>query len=613
MKTILKYLKPYLFLAMISPLMMIGEVSADLCLPYLMRYIVNYGICGMTIDDSESGYRMALNIMHFFRGEQFTGMNLIITMGILMLVITLIGGFFGVFSAFTAAKAAQGMGLDLRKAAYARVMRLSIQQTDAFTTGSLVTRMTNDISMVMEFVEFLLRGFVRAPFFFLGGSVLLFALNVKFGIVILCTVPILALVLTLVLRKAIPLYTIIQKRLDRVNSVVQENVSGARVVKAYNREKYECERFDTANAGLSQINLDVQRLMALISPVLTILLNVAIIAIIYIGGFQVRLGNTGMSTGTIMAAITYATQIINGVMMMTNMFQMISRATASMKRVNEVLDTNPAIISGTHKSAPAEHTKSSADEITFEHVNFRYPGSSQMVLKDINLTVKKGEMLAIIGTTGVGKSTLASMIPRFYDAESGNVWIEGIPIREWDTDALRAKIGYVMQKSELFSATIRENILWGREDADGDAVIEAAKVAQVYDFVMNFADGFDTFVAEKGASLSGGQKQRVSIARAVIRKPEILILDDCTSALDLATEAKVREGLRNTLSNTTIIMIAQRIASVREADRIAVLESDGRILHCGSHEELLESSQTYRDIYESQVKSGAYKGGEGNE
>lgn len=605
MKRMFRYLKPYAFLAVISPFMMIGEVAADLCLPYLMSFIVNYGINGMDINDPESGSALAVKIMHLVKGTDFSRMDLIITMGVLMLLITLIGGFFGTFSAFTAATAAQGLGLDLRKDSYRKVMSLSIEQTDAFTTGSLVTRMTNDISMVVEFMEFLLRGLVRAPMFFIGGSILLFALNLQFGVIIMCTVPVLLVVMFIVMKRAIPLYTIMQKRLDTVNSVVQENVGGARVIKAYNKEDYECNRFDSANASLRDVNLDVQRIMALISPVLTILLNVAIIAVIYVGGFQISIEKAGMTTGSIMAAITYATQIINGLMMMTNMFQMISRATASVKRVNEILDTEPAIQSGTVQTGNAD----SPYQIELNHVCFHYPGTKgRPVLNDINLQVRKGEMVAIIGTTGVGKSSLAQLIPRFYDADEGEVRVEGVPVRDWDLSALRSKIGYVMQKSELFSATMAENIRWGKPEASDEEVEEAARTAQAYDFISGFSEGFDTYIAEKGASLSGGQKQRVSIARAVIRKPEILILDDCTSALDLATEAKVREGLRQVLSGTTVIMIAQRIASVQEADRIAVIEADGSIRHCASHEELLKISETYREIYQSQVKSGAYQG-----
>lgn len=598
MKQIFHYLKSYAFLAVISPLMMMGEVAADLCLPFFMSFIVNYGIVGIDIYSPEKGSRFAAAIVKLFCGAGFGRMDIIVTFGIMMLVITLTGGFFGTFSAYTSAKAAQGMGYDLRRDAYRKVMSLSIEQTDDFTTGSLVTRMTNDISMVVEFVEFLLKGMVRSPMFLVGGTIMLLLLDVKFGLLILSIIPVLVLVLGLVLGKAVPMYSVVQKRLDKVNSVVQENVSGARVVKAYNREAYECGRFDSANSQLRTVNYDVLKLMAVISPVLTVLLNLSIIAIIYVGGFSIGIENAGMSTGSIMAAITYATLIINGLMMMTNLFQMVSRAAASSKRVNEILETAPAIESGSRL------VPESGMEIAFQDVSFRYPHTAGMpVLNHINLEIRRGETLAVIGATGSGKSSLAALIPRFYDATGGQVLINGIPIREYSLPSLRSKIGYVMQKSELFSDTIAQNIRWGKKYASEEEVKQAAGTAQASGFIQDY----DSHIEEKGASLSGGQKQRLSLARALVRRPEILILDDSTSALDLSTEARLRNALKHTLKNTTVIIIAQRIASVQDADRIAVMENNGTILHCAPHEELLAISETYRNIYFSQVKSGAYK------
>ena len=594
MRRIFHYLKPYALLAVVSPLLMIGEVAADLCLPKLMSVIVDYGI-NASGDVSESA--LGSMVMRIVFGEgSYTSMQVIITFGVLMLLVVLVGGFFGVFCAYTAAKASQGLGDDLRCDAYAKVMSLSIEQTDKFTTGSLVTRMTNDITMIVEFTEMILRMLVRSPMFFIGGTIMLCTLDLKFGFVLICSLPIMAIMLALVLSKAVPIFSNIQKRLDKVNSVVQENVSGARVVKAYVREDYEYERFKSANGELRDTNIKVQKLMAIMHPVLTVVMNAAVIAVILIGGFEIEnVAGSGMSAGTIMAAVTYVTQVIMSIMMVTMLFHSVSRAMASVKRVGEVLDSDPVIVSGERRSEGDEIA------VSFKGVDFRYPSAKgRPVLHDINIDIKKGETFAIIGETGSGKTSLVNLIMRFYDATEGEVSVNGVPVKEYELSSLRSGISYVMQKSELFSGTIAENIRWGKADATDEEVAEAARIAQAEEFVNSFADKYDTYIAEKGASLSGGQKQRMSIARALVRRPEIIILDDATSALDLATEAKLRRALRENLEDATVIMIAQRIASVKEADRIAVIEN-GTIKDCGSHDELMRTSETYRDIYNSQM------------
>ena len=576
---------------------MIGEVTADLCLPRLMTVIVD---CGIGAGGDVSSSDLGKTVMRILYGEgQYTSMQVIITFGVLMLLIVLVGGFFGVFCAYTAAKASQGVGDDIRRDAYTKVMSLSIEQTDKFTTGSLVTRMTNDISMIIEFVEMFLRMLVRSPMFFIGGLIMLLSLDLSFGTVLLCAFPVMVLMLVFVLGRAVPMFSAIQKKLDRLNCVVQENVTGARVIKAYVKEDYEGERFEAANSDLRDTNIKVGRIMAIMNPVLTVVMNAAIIAVIYIGGWQIQnVGGTGMTAGTIMAAITYITQVIMSIMMVTMMFQSISRAMASVKRVNEILDTEPVITSG-------NVTEASSDvAVSMRGVGFRYPDATgRPVLHDINIEVKKGETFAIIGATGSGKTSLVNLIPRFYDATEGEVVVDGKPIAEYDLHALRQKIAFVMQKSELFSGTIAENLRWGKENATAEEIQTAARIAQAEPFVLTFNDGYDAYIAEKGASLSGGQKQRMSIARALTRRPEILILDDATSALDLSTEGKLRAALKSELTDTTVIMIAQRIASVKDADRIAVIEN-GTIKDCGSHDELMQTSETYRDIYNSQMKNG---------
>lgn len=574
---VLRYLKPYWLFALLCPLAMILEVSMDLLQPTLMSDIVDNGILGNAAADENLRY--------------------VLITGLKMLVFSLIGCFGGIASAAFGTAAAQKMGNDLRKDAFAKVMHMSFQQTDKFTTGSLVTRLTNDITAIQEFVAMSLRMFVRTGMQFIGGIAVILTLNVNFGIVLVISLPVQLIAVAIIMKKASPLFSIVQSRLDKVNSVVQENVSGARVVKAFTREEYEINRFDNANTDLMTTNLKVQKLLATLNPILMIIMNASVIAIIMIGGFQVEA--KAMQVGEVMAAVTYITQILMSVMMVGMMFQQVSRSAASMKRVNEVLSTNPVISDG-NKSADSDNSGT----VEFRNVGFSYPGSSgKPVLSGIDLKAEKGQMIAILGSTGCGKTSLVNLVPRFYDATKGDVLVDGVNVKDYDVDTLRSKIGVVLQKSELFSGTVAENIRWGCETATDEEVKTAAKIAQAEEFIDGFNDGYDTMISEKGASLSGGQKQRMAIARAIIKKPEILIFDDSTSALDLSTEAKLHKALRESLSGVTVIMIAQRIASVMRADKIAVLEN-GSICAFGTHKELMESSSVYRDIYYSQMKQG---------
>ena len=574
---VLRYLKPYWLFALLCPLAMILEVSMDLLQPTLMSDIVDNGILGDAAADENLRY--------------------VLITGLKMLVFSLIGCFGGIASAAFGTAAAQKMGNDLRKDAFAKVMHMSFQQTDKFTTGSLVTRLTNDITAIQEFVAMSLRMFVRTGMQFIGGIAVILTLNVNFGIVLVISLPVQLIAVAIIMKKASPLFSIVQSRLDKVNSVVQENVSGARVVKAFTREEYEINRFDNANTDLMTTNLKVQKLLATLNPILMIIMNASVIAIIMIGGFQVEA--KAMQVGEVMAAVTYITQILMSVMMVGMMFQQVSRSAASMKRVNEVLSTNPVISDG-HKSADSDNSGT----VEFRNVGFSYPGSSgKPVLSGIDLKAEKGQMIAILGSTGCGKTSLVNLVPRFYDATEGDVLVDGVNVKDYDVDTLRSKIGVVLQKSELFSGTVAENIRWGCETATDEEVKTAAKIAQAEEFIDGFNDGYDTMISEKGASLSGGQKQRMAIARDIIKKPEILIFDDSTSALDLSTEAKLHKELRENLSGVTVIMIAQRIASVMRADKIAVLEN-GSICAFGTHKELMESSSVYRDIYYSQMKQG---------
>ncbi len=591
-----------------APLLMVGEVACDLLLPYLMSFIVNYGILGMDVTGA-NGSVLVARLMRMLWSTGSSRPQLIVTLGLLMLVITLVGGFFGVFCSYVTQKAAQGFGHDLRCAAYKKVMSLSIEQTDAFTTGSLVTRLTNDITVVVDFMQQLLRSFVRPPMFMFGGMVMLFSLHVGFGMIVLAIIPTVALLIYLILKKALPLFTEAQNRLDAINLIVQENTGGARVIKAYVREAYECDRFTQANSQYKRVNLDVFRLMASLPPIMQFMMNFAVLLVIFIGCRAIGLGKA-MTTGAIMAAVTYTTQAVRSLIMATNLLQSVTRAQVSAARINAVLDTLPVVRDPEGHSlqvdAPSAGTNADDLALSFDHVTFAYPqAAGKVVLKDISLHVRRGETFAIIGSTGAGKTSLVSLIPRFYDATEGHVFVDGKNVRDYAQRDLRAKIGYVMQKSELFSATAKENIRFAKNDASDEEIIQAAKSAQADAFISAKPDGYHTFIAERGSSLSGGQKQRISIARALVRKPEILILDDATSALDLATEEKLHEALRSQYAGTTVILVAQRIASVKSADRIAVIENDGRCMYCAPHKELLRTSETYREIYDSQIKTGA--------
>ncbi len=572
---VLKYLKKYWYFAILSPLFMILEVSMDLLQPRLMSSIVDDGIVTGSI-------------------------GLIAELGVQMLIFTLIGCCGGVLSGVFANLASQSFSNDLRKDAFSKVMKMSFQQTDKFTIGSLVTRLTNDITACQDFVGMALRMMVRTLMQFIGGIVMVLSINSSFGYILLFTLPVQILVIILVLRRGAPLFSVVQSKLDRVNSVVQENVSGARVVKAYTREDYEFQRFSRANDELVSTNLRVQKLMALLTPILSILMNASVIMVIWIGGESVRAAAGEMQVGSIMAAITYITQILMSMMMIGMMFQMVTRAAASAGRIREVLEADPVISDGAFGGKPGE-----TGTVEFRGVSFRYPGvHSGNVLTDVSLRVNKGETVAILGATGCGKTSLVSLIPRFYDATEGEVLVDGVNVRDYRLDDLRSRIGFVLQKSELFSETIEENIRWGDPEASDEEVRRAAEIAQADEFISGFTDGYKDMITEKGSSLSGGQKQRLSIARAIVKHPEILIFDDSMSALDLTTDAKLQKALREKLVGTTVIMIAQRVASVMRADKIAVIDN-GRIAAFDNHENLMKTCEVYRDIYNSQMREGA--------
>jgi len=567
---IFRYMKKYWFFAILAPIFMVIEVIMDLKQPLLMAEIVD---------------------VHLINGD----IQAIILTGLKMLGLVFLGGVAGILCGVFTNLAAFKYSNDMRQDVFKHIVNLSFEQTDNFTTGSLVTRITNDITQVTNIVSMSMRMLIRTFVQFAGGIVALLTINPKFSSVLLYILPVLLVAIIIILAIISPKFSIMQTRVDDVNAIVQENVTGARVVKAYTAEAKETKRFEKANQNLFDINWKVFKTLSIMSPFMSVCIYIALLSIMYVGGKDIIAG-TGLEVGDLTAAISYITMILFGFMMLAMFAQTIVRGTASIKRLNAVLDTNPVVNEGEVFETEEIGT------VEFKDVSFSYPGSSgENVLTNINLKVNKGEKIGILGSTGCGKSTLVNLITRFYDATVGEVLVDGVNVKDFKFDCLRNKVAFVLQKSELYSGTIKDNICWGKEGATFEEVEYAAKIAQADSFIKSFNEGYDTFVAEKGASLSGGQKQRISISRALIKKPEILIFDDSTSALDLQTEANLYKAINENLRDMTIITIAQRVASVKNADKIVVL-NDGKIASIGSHDELINSCPIYQEIYNSQLK-----------
>lgn len=575
-----KYIKRYWFYALLAPLFMLGEVAMDLLQPSLMTTIVDDGVLG--INNNGVG-----------------DLSLVIKVGLMMIATVLVGCLCGILSGVFANLCSQKFANDLRKDCFKRVINLSFEQTDDFSTGSLVTRITNDITQVQNMLGQMIRGFVRSLSLFVGGIVCMLFLDISFGIVLVCVLPIIIGFVLFFILKAKPKFKELQLKLDRLNSIMQENVSGARVIKAYVKEEYEDKRFNNASEDLVGTQLYVLKLFSYMNPITNLILNFTIVTIIYIGKINIQAGS-GLTTGSIIAAVTYTTQILNAVLRIATMFQMVSRAMISATRIKEVLNALPVISDGDFSGECNIKGK-----LELKNVSFAYPDSKDVnVLENLNLVINPGETIGILGSTGSGKSSLVNLFPRFYDVTSGEVLVDDVNVKDYKIKDLRAKISIALQKSELFSKTIIENISWGNENASFEEVQRAAKIAQADEFINSKEDGYFTMVAEKGMSLSGGQKQRLAIARSILKNAEILIFDDATSALDLKTESNLYHELKKYYDDTTKIIIAQRIASVKDADRIVILDK-GRIESIGNHDYLIENSPIYKEIYNSQLKGGA--------
>ena len=566
-----KYVKPYWKYFVLGPLCMIVEVLGEIFMPKLYSQILNVGV-----ETHNVGYIAV------------TALLMILTAVLMM------GG--GVGGAWFGSKAAVNFASDLRRDVYGKVQQFSFANIDKYSTGSLVTRLTNDVTQLQNFVNMLLRMFLRAPGMLIGALIMAIRMNPSLARVLAVTIPVLGAVEFLIIRTGFPRFNAMQEKIDRLNSNIQESLTNIRVVKSFVREDHEEEKFRKANGDLKQAALHALNVVIFMMPIMMLLMNLTSLAVVWFGGNRVIAGT--MPVGDFSAFLTYITQILMSLMMMSMLFMNSSRALASSRRIREVMEEE---IDLSDEHAAHRDARVTRGDIEFRNVSFRYyKNSENRVLADVNLKIDAGETVGIIGSTGCGKTTLVSMIPRLYDVDAGEVLVDGINVKDYSLYHLREGVGMVLQKNVLFSGSIADNLRWGNEDATADDMTAAARSAQADGFIRGFAGGYDTVLEQGGVNVSGGQKQRLCIARALLKHPKILILDDSTSAVDTATEASIRAAFRNELKDSTKIIIAQRITSVMEADMIIVMD-DGAISGVGTHEELLAGNYAYQEIYESQM------------
>ena len=576
MKQYKKYVIPYKSAFILGPIFMIVEVLGEIILPKLMSMIINYG-CGQDVTVAAKGPAYIIGI-----GAAMIGTALLMMMG-------------GVLGAYFAVKASVNFAGDLRRDVFAKVQKFSFANIEKFSTGSLVTRLTNDITNIQNVLSMGLRMLLRAPGMLIGGLIMAFLMNAKLALVFCVVIPVLIIALAFVMKTAFPRFDVMQTKIDGLNSRIQENITNQRVVKSFVRDDFEKETFDRANNELKDKTLRAMKVVILTMPIMTLAMNLTVMAVVWFGGQQILIGD--MPVGNLTAFTTYVTQILMSLMMVSMIMIQGSRAMASSHRILEVLDTD---IDLNDDNASEKDRLVTSGEIEFKNVCFRYyKKHKKNVLQNINFTAKPGEVVGIIGSTGSGKSSLVQLIPRLYDCDEGEVLVDGVNVKEYSLNHLRDGVAMVLQKNTLFSGSIMENLRWGDEEATDEQVKEAAMAAQADGFVSEFADGYDRELGQGGVNVSGGQKQRLCIARALLKKPKILILDDSTSAVDTATEAQIRKSFSTTLKDTTKLIIAQRISSVEDADRILVMD-EGQIVGQGTHKELLESCETYQEIYYSQ-------------
>lgn len=579
MKRWFKYIRPHIVSFIVGPLCMIVEVVGEIMMPWLLRGVLNAGSAGTLTVGGCIGYMAAM----------------------ILTALCMMAG--GVGGAYFGTRASVGFSTDLRLDLYKKVQSYSFANIDRFSSGSLVTRLTNDVTQLQNFINMLLRMCLRAPGMMIGALIMAVALRPDLSLVFCVSIPVLFIAILFIVRSGFPRFKVVQERIDALNSTVEESVTNVRVVKSFVREDHEEEKFRGANGALRRAGMAAYKIMIGIQPVMTICMNLTTVAVLWIGGrIVMREAGTvgGMQVGDLSSFVTYVTQILSSLMMVTMMFMMSSRAMASARRISEVLDELPDI---SDEGAAQPELRVEHGDVEFRDVSFRYyKGSSAEVLSHINLHIKAGSTVGIIGSTGCGKTTLVSLIPRLYDTDSGEVLVDGVNVRDYSLYHLREGVGMVLQKNVLFSGTIAENLRWGNADASDEEMLEASRAAEADKFVSSFPEGYETVLGQGGANVSGGQKQRLCIARALLKKPKILILDDSTSAVDTATEARIREAFATSLAGTTKIIIAQRISSVRECDNIIVF-GDGEIVGEGTHDELMSSCEDYRDIVRSQSGS----------
>lgn len=572
MKRYWKYVKPYLPAFIIGPILMIIEVIGEVVMPLLLSNIIDKGVSGAR------------------------GISYIIVMGITMIITALIMMAGGVGGAYFAIKASTGFANDLRKDLFKQIQKFSFTNLDQYNTGSLITRLTNDITQVQNFIQMMLRMALRAPGMLIGALIMAFVLNSKLALTILCVIPLLSLAIYLIMKVAFPRFTIMQRKLDALNTTIQENLTNIRVVKSFVREGYEEDKFKKANMDLKESTLNAMKVIIFTMPVMTMAMNITTLAVVWFGGNQVIVGN--MTSGVLTAFVNYVVQILMSLMMVSIIILNSSRTFASIKRINDIFNTNINLTDdhALHKDKIVQQGK-----VEFRNVYFKYyKNNEKWVLENINLVINPGETVGIIGSTGCGKSSMVQLIPRLYDVDRGEVLVDDINVKDYSLKNLRNGVGIVLQKNVLFSGTIKENLKWGDQGASDEEIYKWAESAQAHGFVSSFERGYETELGQGGVNVSGGQKQRLCIARTLLKKPKILILDDSTSAVDTATEAKIRESFRNELKDITKIIIAQRISSVIDADRIVVMD-DGKIVGIGTHQHLIQSCKTYSEIYYSQM------------
>lgn len=590
-KNLLKYAGKYKWFALLSPLAIVLEVLIEVTIPLLMSVIVDCGISGQPIAEKDSFIADMLINLGF---ADKTGTDLIISLGVLMLGLACISLICGAAAAFFAAKAGMGFGAELRFGIFKKIQGFSFANVDKFSTGSLITRMTTDINMIQNAFMMAIRMLVRSPLMFTMAIIMAFSINKKLSLIFMCIAPVMFALILLIGSAAYKRFTKMFKKYDKFNTSIQENLIAIRVVKAFVRAKHEKDKFKVSNDELKDASIFAEKLIILNGPIMSVSIYSCIILILWVGSKLILGGN--MQLGDLMSFITYIQQIFMSLMMVSMIFVMSVMAKTSMKRVSEVLEEKSDINDDTADG----NLKVKDGSIEFKNVSFKYSKNAENnVLKDIDFSIKSGETIGIIGGTGSAKSSLVQLIPRLYDATEGEVTVGGINVKNYKLQELRDNVSMVLQTNVLFSGTIEENLRWGNENATLDEIRKAAKIAQADEFVMSFPDGYKTDLGQGGVNVSGGQKQRLCIARAILKNPKVLILDDSTSAVDTATDGKIREGMKNLLPETTKIIIAQRINSVQHADRIVVLD-DGKIDDIGTHDELLSRNEIYKEVYVSQ-------------